>query len=144
MACNDSSPLHMPTGPQRKGLSLTIFSLSEEESSYTTPAYLPSEAAQLRLLFWDVCGSYQSCPHTCHQVSALCRGSVCCCMCKGSGKGRQSRDLLLLSMLLWDPQTDTSFTPGKVLISSKTTRDLCSLQLYKHGVNGSRALSLHH
>lgn len=111
MACNDSSPLHMPRGPLWKGLSHTIFPPSEEENLYTSTAYLPSEAVQLRLLFWGVCGSYQNCPHMCHQDSALCRGGVCCCMCKGNGKGRQCSDLLLLNMLLCDPQTDRLLHP---------------------------------
>lgn len=122
MACNDSSPLHMPTGPLRKGLSHTIFSLSEEERPYTSTAYLPPEAVQLRLLFWGVCASYQNCPHICHQDSSLCRGGVCT-----SVQSVQSV-----------PPKRHSYTLGKVLFSSKTTRDLYSLQLYKHDVKGSR------
>lgn len=144
VACNDSSPLHMPTGLLWKGLSHTIFSLSEEESPYTSMAYLPSEVVQLRLLFWGVCGSYQNCCHTRHQDSALCRGGVCCCISKGNGKGRQCSDLLFLTCCSVAPKQPASCILGKALFSSKTNRDLYSLQLYKHGVNGSRALYLHH
>lgn len=42
------------------------------------------------------------------------------------------------------PKQTGCYILGKVLFSSKTTRDLYSLQLYKHGVSGSRALYLQH
>lgn len=111
VACNDSFPLHIPTGPLRKGLSHIAFSLSEEESPYTSTAYVPSEAAQAAFLgcLWFL----PKLIHICHQDAALCRGGVCCCMCKGNGKGRQSSDLLLLSMLLCDSQTDMQLYPGQ-------------------------------
>lgn len=43
---------------------------------------------------------------------------------------------------LWPPNRQSVTSPAK--FSSKTSTDLYSLQLYKHGVNGSRALYLQH
>lgn len=43
---------------------------------------------------------------------------------------------------LWPPNGQSVTSPAK--FSSKTSTDLYSLQLYKHGVNASRALYLQH
>lgn len=143
--CNDSSPLHMPTGPLRTGLYYhTIFSHSEDESPYTSTAYLPSGAVQLKLLFWSVCGSYQNCPQICHQASALCRGGVYCCIARAVARAGRAVISCCWACCSVTPKLTCSYTLGKVLFSSKTTRNSYSLQLYKHGVNGSRALFLQH